>query len=134
MRDAAGIEVGWISEDMSNADNLAYIPVLYDRKAAVGWIQLQGNANLVNPSPAPFCHLNLPDDQVKHVNWSYMFKKRPIFTGLSDKWNLREVIALDVTLPVTRNPPVVPVSHMDLGFAMYGVHSELSSTTVRDIY
>ncbi|CAE7186371.1 unnamed protein product, partial [Rhizoctonia solani] len=159
--DAAGIEAGWMSEEMpegrvmpdavilpdgkillvngaktgvagygnvpdqigsSNADNPAYTPVLYDPKAAVG---RRFNSTGMPVSSIPRLYHSvatlLPDGrvmiagsnpnenvetrtyrteyQVEYINPPYMFKKRPVITGLPDKWNFGQTINVTITLP-----------------------------------
>ncbi|CAE6492836.1 unnamed protein product [Rhizoctonia solani] len=185
--DAAGIEAGWVSEEMpegrimpdavilpdgkillvngaktgvagygnvpdliglSNADNPAYTPVLYDPKAAVG---RRFNSTGMPASSIPRLYHSvatlLPDGrvmvagsnpnenvetrtyrteyQVEYINPPYMFKKRPTFTGLPEKWNYGQTMTINVALPPTLNPPTLSVSLMDLGFATHGVHMDM---------
>ncbi|CAE6399632.1 unnamed protein product, partial [Rhizoctonia solani] len=132
----------------SNANNPAYTPVLYDPKAAVGrrFNSTGMPASLIprlyhsvatllpdgrvmiagsNPNENVETRTYRTEYQVEYINPPYMFKKRPVFTGLPGKWNFGQVITLSITLPATLNPLTLSVSLMDLGFARHGVHMDM---------
>ncbi|KAL5633213.1 hypothetical protein ACGC1H_003644 [Rhizoctonia solani] len=142
----------------SNADNPTFTPLLYDPSLPVGQRFTQLNMPTSNigrlyhsvatllPSGAILIGGSNPNDavetrlwpseyRVEYLNPSYMFAKRPTYSGLPAMVNYGTTFTLSVSIPSSTGP--VKVVLMDLGFITHSVHMdqkmvELMSTLSAD--
>ncbi|KAG9127444.1 hypothetical protein FRC07_013761 [Ceratobasidium sp. 392] len=133
---------------LSNADNPAFTPVLYDPTAPAG--SRFSSAGMPTSGIARMYHsvsTLLPDGrvliagsnpnadvenrpykteyQIEYISPPYMTKVRPTYTGLPTTWNYGQVIALAFTAAASINPPVLLCALHDPGFATHGVHMDM---------
>ncbi|KAG8791038.1 hypothetical protein FRC12_010289 [Ceratobasidium sp. 428] len=138
---------------LSNADNPAYTPVLYNPTAPAG--SRFSSAGMPTSNIGRMYHSVaslLPDGrvmiagsnpnadvetrpykteyQVEYISPPYMTKARPSYTGLPATWNYGQQISLAMTMPSSLNPPTMTCSLMDLGFATHGVHMDMRMVKV----
>ncbi|KAG9087534.1 hypothetical protein FRC07_012795 [Ceratobasidium sp. 392] len=138
---------------LSNADNPAFTPVLYDPAAPAG--SRFSSAGMPTSNEARLYHsvaTLLPDGrvmttgsnpnadvetrkyktnyQVEYISPPYMTKTRPTYTSLPATWNYGQQMALTVTMPASINPPTLLCAFMDLGYATHGVHMDMRMVKV----
>ncbi|KAF8595732.1 galactose oxidase [Ceratobasidium sp. AG-I] len=127
---------------LSNADNPAFTPVLYNPAAAAGSrfssaARLYHSVSTLLPSGAVLVAGSNPNADVETRKYAteyrveifnppYMFVTRPTFSGISTTLNYGGTMKLTVSVP--SGTTTVSVSLMDLGFMTHGVHTPPNST------